>query len=132
MHIVPPTASATTAIAPGMAFAVNVVPSSGSRAIIDLRAGAGDDLLADEEHRASSRSPSPITTVPWMSSWSKALRIASTAACRRPSRRRGRSRRPPNAAAASVTRATSMARVRLRRALVFMGFPLGPDRRMLR
>ena len=61
---------------------------------------------------ASSRSPSPMTTVPWMCSVSKARRMASTAAWSE----RFFSPRPISRAAAiaasSVTRTTSSARLR--------------------
>ena len=72
---------------------------------------------------ASSRSPSPMTTTPWMGKASKARRIASTAAWSE----RCFSPRPINRAAAmaaiSVTRTTSSARLRS-----IMALPLGTAR----
>src|SRR5688500_17020471 len=67
---------------------------------------------------ASSRSPSPMTTVPQMVRLSKAWRMASTAASSAP----GASPRPMNraeaSAAASVTRTASRARFRSMRAIL--------------
>jgi hypothetical protein len=61
---------------------------------------------------ASSRSPSPITTVPRMSMVSKARRMASTATWSASMRSPRPMRRADASAAASVMRTTSRARLR--------------------
>jgi hypothetical protein len=68
------------AIAFGPPVAVIVVPSSGSSAMSTL--GPLPEPTRSPMYRigASSRSPSPITTVPSMSSTLSAWRMASTAA----------------------------------------------------
>ena len=78
----PSSAIASTASALGPALAVMVVPSSGSSAI-SMRGPVPMALPTFSPMNsigASSRSPSPITTVPSKSSMLSAPRIASTAA----------------------------------------------------
>ena len=91
-----------------------VVPSSGSSAISIFGPvpGAPPTFSPMNSIGASSRSPSPITTVPSMSSSSNALRMASTAAASAAFS----SPRPTSllaaTAAASVTRTISSTRTR--------------------
>ena len=116
--MVPGSAIAITASALAIALAVSVVPSSGSSAISTARPPC-PTFSPMNSMGASSRSPSPITTVPSMGRTLKAARIASTAAwsasCSLP--------RPIWAkaamAAASVTRTASSAKARS------SGFDLG-------
>src|SRR6476659_8286580 len=68
------------AIAPGMFLAHNVVPSSGSTAISTFGPVLRPTSSPMNSMGASSRSPSPITTVPWIGSLLSSRRIASTAA----------------------------------------------------
>src|SRR4051812_37054544 len=109
--MVPGSAIAITASAFAIALAVKVVPSSGSSAMSTANPPC-PTFSPMNSIGASSRSPSPITTVPSIGSTLKAARIASTAAwsasCSLP--------RPIWAkaaiAAASVTRTASNAKAR--------------------
>src|ERR1041385_5757174 len=89
------------AIAPGIALAHSVVPSSGSTAISTLGPVLRPTSSPMNSIGASSRSPSPITTVPWIGSLLSSRRIASTAAWSaafslpRPRRRARRLLAPP-------------------------------------
>src|SRR5260221_4946858 len=107
----PGSAIAITASAFGNALAVSVVPSSGSRAMSMARPPV-PTFSPMKSIGASSRSPSPITTVPEIGKELNAERMASTAArsaaCSSP--------RPictdAAMAAASVTRTASSAKAR--------------------
>src|SRR3954471_21068644 len=107
---------ASTAIALGAPLAVMVVPSSGSRAmsIGGPEPWAAPTFSPMNSIGASSRSPSPITTVPSISRLLSAARIASTAAWSAAFS----SPRPISfdaaTAAASVTRTISRTRTRSR------------------
>src|SRR3981189_2815592 len=68
------------AIAPGMFLAHSVVPSSGSTAISTCGPAFNPTFSPRNSIGASSRSPSPITTVPSIGSLLSSRRIASTAA----------------------------------------------------
>src|ERR1700722_10617505 len=68
------------AIAPGMFLAHSVVPSSGSTAISTRGPALMPTFSPMNSIGASSRSPSPITTVPSIGSLLSSRRIASTAA----------------------------------------------------
>src|ERR1035437_7589777 len=68
------------AIAPGMSLAHSVVPSSGSTAISTCGPALMPTFSPMNSIGASSRSPSPITTVPSIGSLLSSRRIASTAA----------------------------------------------------
>src|SRR5882672_7642296 len=68
------------AIAPGMFFAHSVVPSSGSTAISTCGPAFMPTFSPMNSIGASSRSPSPITTVPSIGSLLSSRRMASTAA----------------------------------------------------
>src|ERR1043165_49602 len=63
-----------------MFFAHKVVPSSGSTAISTFGPVLRPTSSPMNSIGASSRSPSPITTVPWIGSLLSSRRIASTAA----------------------------------------------------
>src|SRR5438034_278808 len=111
--MVPRSESATTEIAPGSPEAVRLVPSMGSMAT----STSGSRPLPIDSPKysigASSFSPSPITTVPRMSTEVSDSRIASTArrsaASLLPLPCSGAAARAP----ASVTRSSSRARLRL-------------------
>jgi len=113
---------AITAIALGCPSAVRRVPSSGSTAMSTSArpvwpCAAWPTFSPMKSIGASSRSPSPITTVPSIGSWLSAARIASTAAASAAFS----SPRPISfdaaIAAASVTRTISRTRTRSRRLL---------------
>src|SRR3546814_740236 len=102
---------AITAIAVWPPLAVMVVPSSGSRAM----SKAGPPLPTFSPMNsigASSRSPSPITTVPSISSPFSDWRMAFTAAWSAAFSSPRPIRRDAASAAASVTRTVSRARLR--------------------
>lgn len=69
-----------TAIAPGMSLAHKVVPSSGSTAMSTFGPFRLPTFSPMKSIGASSRSPSPITTVPSIGRRFSSRRIASTAA----------------------------------------------------
>src|ERR1041385_3856087 len=112
--MLPRSASATTATAPGWPLAVRRVPSMGSTAT--STSGSRPLPIASPKYSigASSFSPSPMTTVPFMSTDPRAERMASTArwsasfSFPRPCSGAAAS------AAASVTRRSSSARFRSR------------------
>src|SRR5947209_1982194 len=105
------------AIAPGMFLAHKVVPSSGSTAISTCGPALMPTFSPMNSIGASSRSPSPITTVPSIGSLLSSRRIASTAAWSAAfSSPRPRSR-AADTAARSVTRTISSDRMRSSRAL---------------
>src|SRR6202030_1122371 len=68
------------AIAPGMALAHSVVPSSGSTAISTLGPAFSPTFSPMNSIGASSRSPSPLPPVPSIGSLLSSRRMASTAA----------------------------------------------------
>jgi hypothetical protein len=68
------------AIAPGMFFAHKVVLSSGSTAMSTLGPVRWPTFSPMNSIGASSRSPSPITTVPSIGNLLSSRRMASTAA----------------------------------------------------
>src|ERR1700738_2153908 len=68
------------AIEPGMFLAHSVVPSSGSTAISTFGPAFNPTFSPMNSIGASSRSPSPITIVPWIGNLLSSRRIASTAA----------------------------------------------------
>src|SRR5215472_926652 len=100
------------AIAPGIFLAHSVVPSSGSTAISTSGPALSPTFSPMNSIGASSRSPSPITTVPSIGSLLSSRRMASTAAwsacfslpCPRS--------RAADTAARSVTRTISRVRMR--------------------
>ena len=71
---------AITASAFGIALAVRVVPSSGSSAMSTSGPAPVPTSSPMNSIGASSRSPSPMTIVPAMSSMLSCVRMASTAA----------------------------------------------------
>ena len=103
---------AMVAIAPGMFLAHSVVPSSGSTAMSTLGPCLVPTFSPMNSIGASSRSPSPITTVPSIGSLLSSRRMASTAAWSAAfSLPRPRSR-AAETAARSVTRTISSVRMR--------------------
>jgi hypothetical protein len=76
----PFSAMATTAMALARPWATMVVPSRGSRATSSADPSPLPICSPTKSIGASSRSPSPITTVPEKGTASKARRMASTAA----------------------------------------------------
>ena len=100
------------AIAPGMFLAQSVVPSSGSTAMSTFGPFLLPTFSPMNSIGASSRSPSPITTVPSIGSLLSSRRMASTAAWSAAfSLPRPRSR-AADTAARSVTRTISSDRMR--------------------
>src|SRR5215468_4422592 len=109
---VPPSAIAMVAIAPGMFFAHSVVPSSGSTAISTCGPALSPTFSPMNSIGASSRSPSPITTVPSIGSLLSSRRIASTAAWSAAFSWPWPRSRAADTAARSVTRTISSVRMR--------------------
>ena len=95
------------AIAPGMFLAHSVVPSSGSTAMSTFGPVLRPTSSPMNSIGASSRSPSPITTVPWIGSLLSSRRIASTAAWSAAFSLPRPRRRAAETAARSVTRTIS-------------------------
>src|ERR1043166_9889695 len=109
---VPPSASATVAIAPGMFFAHRVVPSSGSTAMSICGPVSRPTFSPMNSMGASSRSPSPITMVPRMGKLLSSRRMGSTAAWSAAFSLPSPRRRAAATAARSVTRTISSDRMR--------------------
>src|ERR1700704_3062493 len=109
---VPPSAIAMVAIAPGMFLAHSVVPSSESTAISTCGPALMPTFSPMNSIGASSRSPSPITTVPSMGSLLSSRRIASTAAWSAAFSLPWPRSRAADTAARSVTRTISRVRMR--------------------
>src|SRR6202163_2830577 len=109
---VPPSAIAMVAIEPGMFLAHSVVPSSGSTAISTCGPVFSPTFSPMNSIGASSRSPSPITTVPWIGSLLSSRRIASTAAWSAAFSLPWPRSRAADTAARSVTRTISSVRMR--------------------
>src|SRR3954464_7153705 len=109
---VPPSAIAMVAIAPGMFLAHKVVPSSGSTAMSTLGPVLRPTSSPMNSIGASSRSPSPITTVPWIGSLLSSRRIASPAAWSAAFSLPWPRNRAADTAARSVTRTISSVRMR--------------------
>src|SRR5947209_6278511 len=110
--IVPRSDTASTASALGMPLLISVVPSIGSTAT----SHSGPSPLPTSSPLysigASSFSPSPITTTPRIDTEPTNLRMASTAAPSPPFLSPRPTQRPAAIAAASVTRTSSIARLR--------------------
>src|SRR5262245_34727399 len=100
------------AIAPGMFFAHSVVPSGGSPAISTCGPASSPPFSPMNNIGASSRSPSPITTVPSIGSLLSSRRIASTAAWSAAFSWPWPRSRAADTAARSVTRTISSVRMR--------------------
>src|SRR6201994_270393 len=100
------------AIAPGMFLAHSVVPSSGSTAISTNGPALSPTFSPMNSIGASSRSPSPITTVPWIGSLLSSRRMASTAAWSAAFSLPWPRSRAADTAARSVTRTSSSVRMR--------------------
>ena len=100
------------AIAPGMFLAHSVVPSSGSTAISTCGPALMPTFSPMNSIGASSRSPSPITTVPSIGSLLSSRRIASTAAWSAAFSLPWPRSRAADTAARSVTRTISSVRMR--------------------
>src|SRR5882724_4434461 len=100
------------AIAPGMFLAHSVVPSSGSTAISTCGPAFMPTFSPMNSIGASSRSPSPITTVPSMGSLLSSRRMASTAAWSAAFSLPWPRSRAADTAARSVTRTISSVRMR--------------------
>src|SRR3954452_17297510 len=100
------------AIAPGIALAHSVVPSSGSTAISTFGPAFMPTFSPMNSIGASSRSPSPITTVPSIGSLLSSRRIASTAAWSAAFSLPWPRSRAADTAARSVTRTISSVRMR--------------------
>src|SRR3989442_2128479 len=111
--MVPRSARATTEIAPGRPDAVRLVPSIGSTAT--STSGSRPLPISSPKNSigASSFSPSPITTMPFMSTVASDSRIASTARASAASLLPRPCRGAAASAPASVTRSSSSARLRL-------------------
>ena len=103
---------AMTASALDPPLAVMVVPSSGSSAISIFGPLPLPTFSPMNSIGASSRSPSPITTVPSIDMLLSAVRMASTAAWSAAFSSPRPIQRDAASAAASVTRTTSSARLR--------------------
>src|SRR6266481_323735 len=100
------------AIAPGMFLAQSVVPSSGSTAISTCGPALMPTFSPIYSIGASSRSPSPITTVPSIGNLLSSRRIASTAAWSAAFSLPWPRNRAADTAARSVTRTISSVRMR--------------------
>src|SRR5713101_1770227 len=110
---VPCSAMAMVAIAPGRLLAHSVVPSSGSTAISTLVVAVSSPTNSPMNSiGVSSRSPSPITTVPRIGSLLSSRRMASTAAWSAAISLPRPRRRAADTAARSVTRTISSDRMR--------------------
>src|SRR3954454_10676656 len=110
--IAPRSATASTATEPGMPLAMSVVPSMGSTATSHQGPSPLPTSSPLNSMGASSFSPSPITTMPRMETLPMSRRIASTAAPSPPFLSPRPTHRPAAIAAASVTRTSSIARLR--------------------
>src|SRR3954470_23789491 len=108
----PRSATAMTATAFGMPFAISVVPSIGSTATSHSAPVPSPTSSPLYSIGASSFSPSPMTTTPFMLTVPMRARIASTAAPSPPFLSPRPTQRPAAIAAASVTRTSSRARLR--------------------
>jgi hypothetical protein len=100
------------AIEPGMFLAQSVVPSRGSTAMSTLGPAFNPTFSPMNSIGASSRSPSPITTVPSIGSLLSSRRIASTAAWSAAFSLPWPRSRAADTAARSVTRTISSVRMR--------------------
>ncbi len=100
------------AMEPGMFFAHSVVPSSGSTAMSTLGPAWMPTFSPMNSIGASSRSPSPITTVPSIGILFNSRRIASTAAWSAAFSLPWPRSRAADTAARSVTRTISSVRMR--------------------
>src|SRR6516165_6142 len=100
------------AIAPGIALAHSVVPSSGSTAMSTCGPALRPTFSPMNSIGASSRSPSPITMVPSIGSLLSSRRIASTAAWSAAFSLPWPRSRAAETAARSVTRTISSVRMR--------------------
>src|ERR671937_190362 len=109
---VPASAIAMVAIAPGMFLAHSVVPSSGSTAMSSFGPVFMPTFSPMNSIGASSRSPSPITTVPSIGSLLSSRRMASTAAWSAAFSLPRPVQRAAATAARSVTRTISSVRTR--------------------
>src|ERR1700681_3928444 len=103
------------AIEPGMFLAHSVVPSSGSTAISTFGPAFNPTFSPMNSIGASSRSPSPITTVPSIGSLLSSRRIASTAAWSAAFSLPWPRSLAADTAARSVTRTISSVRMRSRK-----------------
>src|SRR3954466_16345281 len=110
--MVPRSATAITAIAFGIPLAISVVPSTGSTATSQSGPSPLPTSSPLNSIGASSFSPSPITTTPRIDTVETSWRIASTAAPSPPILSPRPTQRPAAIAAASVTRTSSIARLR--------------------
>src|SRR5579884_1653106 len=110
--MVPRSASATTDMAPGWPLAVSRVPSMGSTATSTSGSMPLPTSSPKKSIGASSFSPSPMMTVPRMSTEASAVRMASTARWSASSLLPRPWRGAAASAAASVTRSSSRARLR--------------------
>ena len=103
----PRSATAITAIALGIPLAISVVPSIGSTATSHSGPSPLPTSSPLNSIGASSFSPSPMTTTPFMPTVPISWRIASTAAPSPPFLSPRPTHRPAAIAAASVTRTSS-------------------------
>ncbi|CAM5710197.1 hypothetical protein SVIOM342S_05652 [Streptomyces violaceorubidus] len=108
----PRSAAASTAIALVMPLAVSVVPSIGSTAMSTSAPVPSPTRSPLKSIGASSFSPSPMTTTPFIETVWTRVRMARTAAPSAPFLSPRPTQRPAAIAAASVTRTSSMARLR--------------------
>src|SRR5687768_13131078 len=108
----PRSARAMTEMALGRPSEVSVVPSMGSTAMSTLGSAPSPMCSPLKSMGASSFSPSPMTTIPSMEMVLSTSRMASTAAPSAASLSPRPIQRPAAMAAASVTRTSSMARLR--------------------
>ena len=111
-NMVPSSDTAITASAPPRPSAVGVVPSMGSTAISALGGVPSPIRSPLKSMGALSFSPSPMTTTPSMEMLDRTIRMALTAAPSAPSLSPRPIHRDAASAAASVTRTSSMARLR--------------------
>ncbi len=108
----PRSAAASTEIALGMPLAVSVVPSIGSTAMSHSGPVPSPTRSPLKSIGASSFSPSPMTTTPFIDTVWTRVRMARTAAPSAPFLSPRPTQRPAAIAAASVTRTSSRARLR--------------------
>ena len=101
-----------TAMALGIPLAISVVPSIGSTATSQSGPLPSPTCSPLNSIGASSFSPSPMTTTPFIDTVPISWRIASTAAPSPPFLSPRPTQRPAAMAAASVTRTSSSARLR--------------------
>ncbi len=110
--MLPRSATARTETALDWPLAVSVVPSMGSTATSHSGPLPSPTSSPLKSMGASSFSPSPMTTTPFIDTVEIRVRIASTAAPSAPFLSPRPTQRPPAMAAASVTRTSSRARLR--------------------